>query len=84
MLPQKMHFVLPKFINDSAQFIKTPPSNKGFVPTSVTSVLQFCSIFSLFLQNCNKSLVLFKSYLSILSKHCNFRQKIFSRKWLQF
>ena len=45
-----------------------------FVPTSMTvmfndSILQFCSIFSLFPQNYSKTLALFKCFLSILSKH---------------
>ena len=51
---------------------------KQRICTSISdSVLQFCSIFSLCLQNCNISLVLFLSYLSIPSKHGKIRQSIF-------
>ena len=48
--------MITKFTNQDF----TEISHNSFVPTSINDcVLQFCSIFSLFLQSCNVSLVLF-------------------------
>ena len=71
--PEKMHFLLLKFTNNNAQFMAKNNKPQKTCTYIIDNVLQFCSIFSLFLQNRNISLVLFKSYIVYSFKTLKFQ-----------